>query len=60
MGQPIPLVLDHMDGNSENNSLDNFRLVCGNCDMLLPTYKGKNAGNGRYSRRQRYAQGKSY
>lgn len=58
--RPVPLVLDHIDGNSENNTLDNLRLVCGNCDMQLPTYKNRNMGNGRQWRRQRYADGKSY
>jgi hypothetical protein len=52
--------MDHIDGNSENNHLSNLRLVCGNCDMLLPTYKSKNKGNGRAYRRERYANGKSY
>ena len=42
MGKPIPLVLDHIDGNSDNFKLTNLRLVCGNCDMQLPTYKSKN------------------
>jgi len=51
MGQPIPLVLDHIDGHHENNELENLRLVCGNCDMQLPTYKSKNKGNGRKYRR---------
>ena len=60
LGKPIGLILDHINGNSDNNHLDNLRLVCGNCDMQLPTYKGKNKGNGRYARRQRYAAGKSY
>jgi hypothetical protein len=60
MGQPIPLVFDHIDGHSENAHIDNCRLVCGNCDMQLPTYKAKNKGNGRAKRRQRYADGKSY
>jgi hypothetical protein len=60
MGQSVPLVLDHIDGNSTNNTQYNLRLVCGNCDMQLPTYKSKNKGSGRYSRRQRYAEGKSY
>ena len=58
-GQPIPLVLDHIDGHSEDTSIDNLRLVCANCDAQLPTYKSKNKGNGRFSRRQRYADGKS-
>jgi hypothetical protein len=58
--QSVPLVMDHTDGNSENNDLDNLRLVCGNCDMQLPTYKARNFGNGRYSRRVRYAKGQSY
>ena len=59
-GQKISLVLDHIDGHSENNSLENLRLVCGNCDMLLPTYKIKNRGNGRAYRRERYAKGMTY
>ena len=58
--QPVPLVMDHIDGNSDNNHIDNLRLVCGNCDMQLPTYKSKNRGNGRHKRRQRYKEGKSY
>ena len=40
--------------------LDNLRLVCPNCDSQLPTFKGRNTGNGRYYRRQRYKAGKSY
>jgi len=59
-GQSIGIILDHIDGHSENNMPSNLRLVCGNCDMQLPTYKGKNKGNGRHARRKRYAAGKSY
>ncbi len=59
-GEPIPLVMDHIDGDAENGHTDNLRLVCGNCDMQLPTYKGRNIGNGRAYRRQRYKEGKSY
>ena len=47
MSQKIPLILDHISGNSSDNKLTNLRLVCGNCDMQLPTYKSKNKGHGR-------------
>jgi 5-methylcytosine-specific restriction endonuclease McrA len=59
-GQPIPLVMDHIDGNASNDAPDNLRLICGNCDMQLPTYKSKNRGKGRHSRKIRYAAGQSY
>jgi hypothetical protein len=60
LGKPIPLVMDHRDGNSENWSVENMRFVCGNCDMQLPTYKGRNKGNGRFKRSQRYRDGLSH
>jgi hypothetical protein len=60
MGKPIPLLVDHVDGNSDNGSVANLRLVCGNCDMQLPTYKGRNRGHGRHYRRERYANGQSW
>lgn len=60
MGKPIPLVLDHIDGNSDNWALENVRLVCGNCDMQLDTYKNKNRGKGRFWRRKRYHSKMSY
>ncbi|MUL64249.1 HNH endonuclease [Mycobacterium sp. CBMA 234] len=59
-GQPLALVLDHMDGDPTNNRRENLRLICPNCDSQLPTYKSRNRGNGRHSRRQRYANGQSY
>lgn len=59
-GQPTPLVLDHIDGNSDNWALINLRLLCPNCDAQTPTYKAKNRGNGRFSRRERYRLGQSY
>lgn len=60
MGEEVPLILDHINGDSGDNDISNLRLVCGNCDMQLPTYKNKNMGKGRAYRRTRYAEGKSY
>lgn len=60
MGQPIPLDMDHIDGDHTNNSEDNLRLICPNCHAQTPTYKAKNKGNGRSYRSKRYAEGKSY
>jgi hypothetical protein len=50
LGKSIPLVVDHIDGNHNNNRKDNLRMICCNCDAQLPTYKGANKGNGRKAR----------
>lgn len=49
-GLKIPLVSDHIDGNSQNNEISNFRIICNNCDSILPTFKAKNIGKGRKKR----------
>ncbi len=46
----IPLVADHIDGNWQNNTEDNLRLICPNCDSLTATYAGLNRGKGRKER----------
>jgi hypothetical protein len=58
-GKPLVFVLDHIDGNADNNARGNLRMVCPNCDSQLPTYKNRNLGRGRSSRRQRYSRGQS-
>lgn len=50
--QLIPLEIDHIDGNYQNNKEGNLRLICPNCHAQTPTYKAKNKGNGRVWRRQ--------
>jgi hypothetical protein len=56
----IPLEVDHIDGNHENNVETNLRLLCANCHACTPTYKNRNRGRGRHSRRFRYMKGLSY
>lgn len=48
---PIPLQLDHKNGNADDWRRENLRLLCPNCHALTPTFGAKNKGNGRYLRR---------
>lgn len=43
----VPLVADHIDGNWQNNTEANLRLICPNCDSLSTTYAALNKGKGR-------------
>lgn len=49
-GKPAPLQLDHENGDSSDNRLDNLRILCANCHALTPTHSGKNRGAGRGTR----------
>lgn len=40
-GEPIPLELEHRDGNHQNNSLANLTLLCPNCHAQTPHYRGR-------------------
>lgn len=42
LGVEIKLELDHIDGNPQNNTLSNLRLLCPNCHSQTPTYRGRN------------------
>ena len=59
-GKEITFELEHIDGNSYNNERKNLEVLCPNCHSQTSTYKGKNVGNGRHFRRDRYKEGKSY
>lgn len=44
-GKPITLIVDHINGKANDNTLSNIRIICPNCDCQLLTYKGRNRGN---------------
>ena len=41
-GKEITLQVDHIDGDSDNNDLDNLRLLCPNCHTQTSTWCGRN------------------
>lgn len=50
----VPLEIDHIDGNAENNLEGNLQLICPNCHALTPFFKNLNKGNGRIWRKIKY------
>lgn len=41
-GKELSLELDHINGNKNDNSLNNLRILCPNCHSQTPTYRKKN------------------
>ena len=41
-GKSITLELEHVDGNSHNNTLSNLKWLCPNCHSQTPTFRGRN------------------
>lgn len=42
LGEPIPLELEHKNGDRFDNRIENLTLLCPNCHALTKTYRGKN------------------
>ena len=38
----IPVELDHINGDKNDNRLENLRILCPNCHSLQPTHRGLN------------------
>ncbi|MEU6528543.1 HNH endonuclease [Streptomyces sp. NPDC046928] len=41
LGEPLPLEVDHIDGDWRNNRLENLRLLCPNCHSTTDRYRGR-------------------
>jgi hypothetical protein len=41
-GKPLTLHLDHIDGDHDNNLLENLRVLCPHCHQQTPTFGAKN------------------
>lgn len=41
-GKKMSLILDHINGISNDNRLENLRIICPNCNATLSTHGGKN------------------
>lgn len=39
LNKPIPLELEHIDGDRTNNQINNLTLLCPNCHALTPSFR---------------------
>ena len=54
LGKCITIQMDHIDGDSDNNQLNNLRLLCPNCHSQTDTWCGRNVVGVKDTKRNRY------
>ncbi|MEE6271346.1 HNH endonuclease signature motif containing protein [Streptomyces diastatochromogenes] len=47
LGKPLPLEVDHVDGDWRDNRIENLRFLCPNCHSTTDSYRGRGKGRGR-------------
>ncbi|MFD7322741.1 HNH endonuclease signature motif containing protein [Streptomyces sp. NPDC059875] len=45
--RPLPLEVDHVDGDWRNNRVENLRFLCPNCHSTTDSYRGRAKGRAR-------------
>jgi hypothetical protein len=50
----VPLEIDHLNGDAEDNREENLRLICPNCHSLSSNFRNLNKGKGRAWRNLKY------
>ena len=43
-GHPLPLEVDHIDGNWRDNRIENLQFLCPNCHSTTDSYRGRGKG----------------
>lgn len=60
LGKPIPLELEHSDGDHSNNLLSNLKILCPNCHAHTPTYRERKNKGKKYGQRNFRIKSKLY